>query len=155
MSKAPISQLMLALLASTAISSSSLAVEASGSAVKVDRMTNASGPGGRRVLETDSDVFMGDAIVTNANGLAQICFVDDTRIVVGPNSRMVIDSFVFNPNNTARDVTVSAVKGVFRFISGNSPHEGVPHKNAVNDDRRAGYRHRYQRAGSGTPASSF
>ena len=52
---------------------------------------------------------MGDAIVTNGQLLAQIV-VHDTRIVVGPNSRMVIDSFVFNPNNTARDVTVSAVK---------------------------------------------
>jgi hypothetical protein len=120
--KASIRQLMLSLLASTAITSQGVALEASGSAVKVDRITNASGPGGRRVLEAESDVFMGDAIVTNANGLAQIRFVDNTRIVIGPNSRLVVDSFVFNPDNTARKVTVSAVKGVFRFISGNSAH---------------------------------
>jgi hypothetical protein len=66
---------------------------------------------------------MGDEITTNSNGLAQIRFVDDTRIVVGPNSRLVIDRFVFNADNTARQVTINAVRGVFRFISGNSPHQ--------------------------------
>ena len=90
--------------------------EPSGSVVKVDHITDAAGPGGQRVMETDSDVFMGDAIVTNPNGLAQIRFVDNTRIVVGPNSRMIIDRFVFNPDNTASEVTVSAVRGVFRFF---------------------------------------
>jgi hypothetical protein len=43
--------------------------------------------------------------------------------VVGPNSNLFVDSFVFNADNTASDVTVSAVKGFFRFISGRSPSE--------------------------------
>lgn len=122
MKNVTIRRFMLTLLASTAISSQGYALQASGSAVKVDRLTDAAGPGGQRVLETNGDVFMGDVIVTDPNGLAQIRFIDNTRIVVGPNSRMVIDSFVFNSDNTARRVTVSAVRGVFRFISGNSPH---------------------------------
>jgi hypothetical protein len=112
-----------ALLASTALSTPGFALEPSGSAVRVDRIANAQGAAGERVLEVDGDVFMGDEITTNSYGIAQIRFVDDTRIVVGPNSKLVIDSFVFNPDNTARQVTVDAVKGVFRFISGRSPHE--------------------------------
>ena len=54
-------------------------------------------------------------------GLAQIRFVDDTRLVVGPNSRLVIDEFVFNPDQTAQQVTIRMAKGTFRFLSGNSP----------------------------------
>jgi hypothetical protein len=123
MRETPYRQLVLILLTSTAISCHAYALDASGSAVKVDRITDAAGPGGERILETDGDVYMGDAIVTNPNGLAQIRFIDNTRIVVGPNSRMVIDKFVFNPDNTAREVSVSAIKGVFRFISGDSPSE--------------------------------
>jgi hypothetical protein len=113
--------LALALLASTALTGPAFALDPSGSAAKVTRITNAAGPGGDRLLETEGPVYMGDEISTNSNGLAQIRFVDNTRIAVGPNSRLVIDSFVFNPDNTARDVTVTAAKGFFRFITGNSP----------------------------------
>jgi hypothetical protein len=38
--------------------------------------------------------------------------------MVGPNSTMVIDAFVFNNNNTARQVSIEAVTGAFRFITG-------------------------------------
>ncbi len=114
---------VLSLLASTCLTGHAFGLDPSGSAVSVDRLTNASGPGGARVLESSGPVFMGDEIVTDPNGLAQIRFIDDTKIVVGPNSRLVVDTFVFNPDNTARQVTVDAVKGVFRFISGNSPNE--------------------------------
>jgi hypothetical protein len=37
---------------------------------------------------------------------------------VGRNSSIVIDSFVFNPDDTAREVSMSALTGAFRFISG-------------------------------------
>lgn len=99
-----------------------VALEPSGSAIRVDPAVNASGTGGRRVLELQGAVFMGDEIVASPYGLAQIRFIDNTRIVIGPNSRLRIDTFVFNPNNTAKKVTVSALRGTFRFISGNSPH---------------------------------
>ena len=97
------------------------ALEPSGHAVKVDPAVNATGPGGERLIELQGAVFMGDQIVAGSRGLAQIKFIDETRLVVGPNSRLTIDTFVFNPDLTARDVTVTVLKGTFRFISGKSP----------------------------------
>jgi hypothetical protein len=99
------------------------ALEPSGHAVRVNPAVNAAGPVGERLIELQGAVFMGDEIVANPNGLAQIKFIDNTRLVVGPNTRLRIDSFVFNADKTARDVTISVVKGSFRFISGNSPDE--------------------------------
>jgi hypothetical protein len=119
----PVRPLILSLLASTCLSGQANAQDPSGNVIKVDPAVNATGPGGERLLELEGAVFMGDEIVASPNGLAQIRFIDDTKMVVGPNSRMRIDEFVFNPDNTAQKVTISAVKGVFRFISGNSPHE--------------------------------
>ena len=98
------------------------AIEPSGQAVRVNPAVNATGPGGERLIELQGAVFMGDEIVANPNGLAQIKFIDNTRLVVGPNSRLTIDTFVFNPDLTARKVTITAIKGSFRFISGNSPY---------------------------------
>jgi hypothetical protein len=92
----------------------------SGYAVKVNPLINATGPGGRRMIELQGAVFMGDQIVAGPVGLAQIKFIDNTRLVVGPNSRLTVDTFVFNPDMTARDVTITALKGTFRFIKGNS-----------------------------------
>ena len=37
---------------------------------------------------------MGDEIVAHPHGLAQIRFIDNTRIVIGPNSRLRIDTFI-------------------------------------------------------------
>jgi len=116
-------RLVLSLLASTAIPSFSAALEPSGSAVAVSTTTEASGPAGTRILEAPGDVFQGDLIVTDPQGQAQIRFVDDTRFVVGPNSRVRIDEFVFNPDGTASDVALNTLKGTFRFISGKSPHD--------------------------------
>jgi hypothetical protein len=78
---------------------------------------------GRRLLEQEAAVFSGDRIITGPNGEAQVKFRDDTRLVVGPNSMMTIDAFVFNDDNTARQISINAVRGAFRFITGNSPKD--------------------------------
>jgi len=98
-------------------------VEPSGHVIKVNPAVNATGPGGRRLMELQGAVFMGDEIVASSQGLAQIKFIDDTRLVIGPGSRLTIDSFVFNPDFTAKDITINMIQGTFRFISGKSPDD--------------------------------
>lgn len=78
---------------------------------------------GRRTLMVEAPVYSGDRIITGPTGEAQIRFRDDTRLVVGPNSTMVIDAFVFADDDTARQISINAVKGAFRFIAGNSPKD--------------------------------
>lgn len=113
------SSLLLGLLCSTA-----LAANPSGTAVRVSQNAKAAGnDAGARVLLTQGAVFAGDQITTDYQGTAQIIFVDNTRFVVGPNSRATIDRFVFNPDNTARTLTITATKGAFRFITGASAHQ--------------------------------
>ena len=97
------------------------ALDASGHAVRVNPAVNARGPGGERLMVLEGAVFMGDQIVANPHGMAQIRFIDNTRLVIGPNSLLTIDAFVFDPDLTARNVTMTSIKGTFRFISGKSP----------------------------------
>lgn len=114
-------QLALALIVPILASpTGALAQSPSGEAEKVSRSAEADGAVGARVLDVAGPVYMGDEIRTNRAGEAQIHFVDDTRFVVGPNARVFIDEFVF-AGSTARSVTFSAVKGAFRFITGDSP----------------------------------
>lgn len=109
------------LVGGATLSGSSAAVEPSGSAVAVVPDASAGGTGGHRVIKIKGPIFMGDVITTDVRGQVDIIFVDDTKFVVGGNSKVTIDAFVFNANKTAQDVRISAVKGAFRFITGKSP----------------------------------
>ena len=75
------------------------------------------------MLMEEAAVFSGDKIITGPAGSAQVRFRDDTKLVVGPNSVMVVDAFVFSDQDTARQISINAVKGAFRFITGNSPQD--------------------------------
>ena len=97
-----------------------VAAEPAGEAVAVIQAAAAEGGAGPRMLEPAGVVFMGDIVRTDENGQAQIRFRDDTRMVVGPNSQLTIDRFVYAGGGTAREVSLSAVRGAFRFITGNS-----------------------------------
>lgn len=114
---------LLALLAGSMFSGQSAALEPSGETVGVSPDAEANGATGLRIVEIKGPIFTGDTITTDTKGQVQILFVDDTKFVVGANSKVIIDAFVFDANKTAQDVSISAVKGAFRFITGNSPKQ--------------------------------
>ena len=109
----------IAVSAQIATPSADAAAQQSGTAEKVAQSASATGASGARTLEVEAAIYMDDQIRTNRSGEAQIRLLDDTRLVVGPNARLTIDAFVFN-GRTAETVTLSAVRGAFRFITGNS-----------------------------------
>ncbi|WP_162914101.1 FecR family protein [Taklimakanibacter lacteus] len=80
---------------------------------------SASGPGGNRALAAGAPIYEDDRIVTGG-GNVQIIFVDDTKLVVGPNSTLVIDRFLMRGGSRAQKFSVAALRGTFRFISGRS-----------------------------------
>jgi hypothetical protein len=102
-------------------SGTALAATPSGTAIAVIQATDIVGATGKHVLQPEAPIFMGDRVNTDTIGEAQIKFRDNTRLVVGPNSSLLIDKFVFSDDATARSVTINAVRGTFRFITGTSP----------------------------------
>jgi len=92
----------------------------SGTVIAVVQSAQIDGQTGKKILQPEAPVFSGDHILTGAIGEAQVKFRDNTKLVVGPNSMMIIDAFVFNDDNTARKISINAVRGAFRFITGNS-----------------------------------
>jgi FecR protein len=101
--------------------SATAVAQPSGAVIAVIQQSQADGQGGKRVLEVEAPVFSGDKIVTGPIGEAQIKFRDNTKLVVGPNSTMTIDAFVFNDNGDAKKFAINVTRGAFRFITGNGP----------------------------------
>lgn len=94
------------------------AADPSGTVIAMTPAAVARGAVGERRLSVNASVFMGDSIATSALGEAQILLIDDTKLVVGPRSAVVIDEFVINSSGAAHKVTLNAVRGAFRFITG-------------------------------------
>jgi hypothetical protein len=81
---------------------------------------SASGPNGSRALSAGSQVFEHDKI-TVVSGNAQIQLLDGTKLVLGSNSALVLEKFLMKGGATAQNVSVDALRGTFRFITGKSP----------------------------------
>jgi hypothetical protein len=92
----------------------------SGLVIAVVQQAQVNGQTGQRTLQPEAPVFSGDRIITGSIGEAQVRFRDNTKLVVGPSSTMIIDAFVFNDDNSARKISINAVRGAFRFFTGNS-----------------------------------
>ncbi len=92
-----------------------------GKAVAVIQDATAEGDTGARVLEIGASVFIGDLLKSGPVGLAQLVFSDDTRLVVGPNSSLRVDTYLLRNQDTVENLSISALRGSFRFLSGNSP----------------------------------
>ncbi|MGI9465361.1 MAG: FecR family protein [Aestuariivirgaceae bacterium] len=69
-------------------------------------------------LSVGQDIFMGDTIATGGSGHVQIRFADRTRLVIGPESELLISKYVTSGSGGAKSFAVNAVTGAFRFISG-------------------------------------
>ena len=80
---------------------------------------SASGPGGDRDLKAGAAVYEDDKIVVGI-GNAQIILADGTKLVIGPGSTLVLDRFLMQGGNTAQKVSIKALRGTFRFITGRS-----------------------------------
>lgn len=79
--------------------------------------TAAAGVVGKNISSGDP-ILLGDLIRSGPDGSLQILLLDQTTFTVGPNSEMVIDKFVYDPETGTGELAATTLKGTFRFISG-------------------------------------
>ena len=77
------------------------------------RQTSANLAAGR-VVRVDT----GTRVTTGPTGRLQILLLDETVFTIGPNCDMVIDEFVYDPDPSARKISVNITKGIFRWVTG-------------------------------------
>ena len=107
----------LALLVSCMAASSVLA-EPIGSAVRIVNKVTGEIDQRQRELKTSDAVNQNEAIAVAADSLGELKLNDDTKLALGPGSRMVLDKFVYDPAPSAGTVSVNLLSGAFRFITG-------------------------------------
>jgi hypothetical protein len=105
-------------LAFSATATAAFAAEGIGEALAVVDQASAEGTVGQRPLAAGAKVFLGERVKTDSIGEVQILFGDGTRMVVGPNSDMMLDEYVFRAGTAENQFVVRAFNGAFRFITG-------------------------------------
>jgi len=114
--------LATALLAGFSVATSAEAArDKIGGAVVVEREVSGSLPGAERKVAQGDDVFLDELIRTAAASAAKLQFVDETKLSLGPLASVKLDSYVFNPDRTAKAMAVTMTKGAMRWVSGISP----------------------------------
>ncbi|MCR4377202.1 MAG: FecR family protein [Rhodospirillales bacterium] len=89
--------------------------------------TSASQMDQTRVLSDGSAVQVDDVLRTGAGSRLYVTFIDDTRLMLGDRSEIVIDSLVYSPDQSGPEqlspeqLSMGALRlthGVFRMVSG-------------------------------------
>ena len=86
------------------------------SVVIVRRVTAEIGPD-KRDLSVGDGVRQDEAIEVARDGRGEIKFVDETKLALGPGARLVLDKFVYDPDQTSGTIALNLLKGAFRFAS--------------------------------------
>lgn len=97
------------------------AADPAGNAVAVIQQASAELDGSGTPLSDGDEIFVGQRIVTGNDGQVQIVFSDDTHLVVGPGSTLLIEEYLLRNSGTASKFVIDALGGSFRFITGDSP----------------------------------
>src|SRR5215217_4342982 len=82
-----------------------------GEAKRIVPAVTSTGDSGNLTLSIGSNVFQDDLVKTGVVGRAGLQFLDQTELEVGPNSSAKLDHFIFNPDKTASEASISLAKG--------------------------------------------
>jgi hypothetical protein len=100
---------------------SSLAQGRIGGATAVTNQVQGILHGASRALAVGSDVHANEVVRTEDASVAQLVFLDNTNLNVGPRSAVTLDRFVYDPSRNTGRVVVRASQGIFRFVTGSQP----------------------------------
>jgi hypothetical protein len=90
-----------------------------GSIGAVDTMATGQQQGGAtQTLLLGADVFRNQVVRTDATGLVDILFADESTITIGHHSELVLDDFVYDPDAQRGSLAVTLGDGAMRFIGG-------------------------------------
>jgi len=64
------------------------------------------------------NIVHNERVSTFDKGQVQIQFVDESTISLAPNSELIIDEFVYDPNKQAGKMTATVTAGLLRFVGG-------------------------------------
>ena len=79
----------------------------------------------RKLIDAGYEIIQNHTIETDGIGRAQMLLLDGTAISVGPNSSVVLDKFIYNPETAEGSLEVTA-RGLLRIVGGKVTKKNNP-----------------------------
>jgi len=96
-----------------------------GTATAVNPLSESTPPGGTTApLVVGAHIVHKEKVHTTPAGTVQLLFTDKSTMSIAPNTDIVIDEYVYNPNAQNGHMLVSLTKGTLRFVGGQLSHQG-------------------------------
>ncbi len=92
--------------------------EIAGTVSRVKAEASATTEGRTRPLARLSVINTNDTIRTGPGARLEITLRDGTKLTLGANGALTVDTFIFRPDASSRRILVDVAAGAFRFISG-------------------------------------
>jgi hypothetical protein len=89
-----------------------------GSAVTIVNLVTAELDRDTRSLRVGDWVHQNESIEVGLDAKGEIKLDDDTKLALGPGSRLKLDKFVYDPEKNGGSIALDLVKGTFRFMTG-------------------------------------
>ncbi len=70
------------------------------------------------MVENGFRVHLNDTLITGKDGAVGVVFKDNTRISLGPDSKLTITQFVYSPAKKEYGLVTKMIKGTASYISG-------------------------------------
>jgi hypothetical protein len=93
------------------------AQEAIGAVTRIQGEASSIRGGSTQKLDLNAPVFLNDVLSTGEGARLEVTFTDDTRLTLGGNTKLTLDTYVFNPTVGRRTIRFVII-GAFRFLSG-------------------------------------
>lgn len=77
---------------------------------------------GERALEPGDTLAQSDRVVTGPDGAASMVLRDGTTLMIGPKSRVTLDTFEFNSTTQEGRIMVKLARGSLRMVTGLISH---------------------------------
>ena len=112
-------------LASALFAAAPAAAQQVGTATAVNPLSESTPPGGTTApLVVGGHIVHKERVHTTPAGTAQLLFTDKSSMSIAPNTDIVIDEYVYDPNANNGHMLVSLTKGALRFVGGQLSHQG-------------------------------
>jgi len=97
-----------------------------GTATAVNPTSESTPPGGSTVaLTVGAHVVHKERIHTTPSGGVQLLFLDKSTLSIAPNTNILIDEFVYDPNSHDGHMLAKLTEGAMRYVGGQLSHEGA------------------------------
>src|ERR1700726_3419211 len=113
-------------LTSALFAAAPAAAQQVGTATAVNPLSESTPPGGATApLVVGAHIVHKERVHTTPAGTAQLLFTDKSSMSIAPNTDIVIDEYVYDPNANSGHMLVSLTKGALRFVGGQLSHQGA------------------------------